>query len=67
MLKGEQLEQLIAQRNKLRCFIDLFLLTETDKFSVFLLSEMNNASSFALILTLNNMIGLKAVKGECST
>ena len=34
LLKGEQLEQLIAQTNKLRCFIYLFL-TEMDEFSVF--------------------------------
>ena len=41
---GEQLEQLIAQMNKLCWLIYLFLLTETNKFSVFLLSETSNFS-----------------------
>ena len=72
LLKGEQLEQLIAQMNKLRCFIYLFLLTETDKFSVFLLSEMNNAISFTtmkrttcaffFLSKTSDLSGLKAVK-----
>ena len=71
MLKGEQLEQLIAQMNKLRYFSYLFLLTETDKFSVFLLSEMNNVQAVLsqwngqLALSsseMSNLSSLKAVK-----
>ena len=42
-----------AQTNKLHCSIYLLLLTETDKFSGFLLSEMNNVSSFAAMKRTN--------------
>ena len=56
--------------NKLRCFIYLFLLTETNKLSVFLLSKENNASSFAAMKRTtyvfssetSNLSSLKAVK-----
>ena len=71
LLKGEQLEQFIAQTNKLCCFIYLVLSTETNKFSVFLLREMNNTSSFAaekrttctfFKRETSNLSSLKAVK-----